>query len=36
MRLLGGRKYQIVSYGEDGQEGTNDDVRWPTDEDMGE
>ena len=26
---LGRRKFQIISYGEDGQEGTEDDIYWP-------
>lgn len=29
LKPLGRRKFQIVSYGEDGQEGTEDDINWP-------
>ena len=32
MKPLGGKKFKIVSYGEDGQEGTEDDVVWPREE----
>jgi len=28
-KILSSKKYQIVSVGEDGQEGTEDDVLWP-------
>ena len=28
-KILGNKKFQIVSVGEDGQEGTDDDVIWP-------
>jgi general secretion pathway protein G len=28
-KLLGNKKFQILSVGEDGQEGTEDDVVWP-------
>ena len=28
-KLLGNKKFQIISVGEDGQEGTEDDVVWP-------
>ena len=28
-KMLGNKKFQIVSVGEDGQEGTDDDVLWP-------
>ena len=28
-KLLGNKKFQVVSVGEDGQEGTDDDVVWP-------
>ena len=31
-KLLGNKKFQIVSAGEDGQEGTEDDVLWPKSE----
>jgi general secretion pathway protein G len=29
LKPLGRRKFQIMSYGEDGQEGTEDDILWP-------
>lgn len=32
-KILSAKKYQIVSYGEDLQEGTEDDVVWPKQED---
>ncbi|MHC5010078.1 MAG: type II secretion system protein GspG [Planctomycetota bacterium] len=33
LKPLGGRKYQIISYGQDGQEGTEDDIKWPEESD---
>ncbi len=32
LKSLGGKKYKLMSYGEDGQEGTDDDVKWPREE----
>jgi general secretion pathway protein G len=32
LKLLGGKKYKITCYGEDGQEGTEDDITWPTED----
>ena len=32
LKSMGGKKFKIVSYGEDGQEGTEDDVVWPREE----
>ena len=29
LKSLGGNKFKLMSYGEDGQEGTDDDVIWP-------
>ena len=29
LKILSNKKYQIISVGEDGQEGTEDDVLWP-------
>ena len=31
-KVLSGKNYKIVSYGQDAQEGTEDDVVWPKDE----